>query len=548
MKKAVFGTALIIIFFVFSIADFARSDDLFLKLGRIASAGEMQPEDTNIINAFVAKYGGNYVYTNFYTNSDGSAASNLFCIIDLFSFFPSYKTFDILPEVQYLDSIGAKRKWDIDYFFVNACQRGYLDLIEYYLKKGANINFVYTNGNWTGFQVAVQSYNYNPEVITYLYRHGADIHVLPKDKYTFDMILDKVYRHGDYTNLIYLIKHGYRSQSIEDDITGTHWYTNLYSKTELDDILKYIHASNKEIRFSDIKNEAMRELSAIGAWFSDQFPKILNIIRIIVFVLTLASLVYFVGLNLINMILTGYFRKKDICDYVIKGDKKRVLKCLGRGADVNAENKLGYTPLSLAAYKGDSGILKILINSGAKVNKKTGFDIDALMGKAFACYTATVWTLIESGNDNFESISDYEAYRCMKFTSRGKAEGVTALMTASYAGIFRDNYEVMKEMLNAGADPDIRDAEGCSALMFACLYRHVKQVRLLIEKGADVNAKSFKKFTPLIVASVHGFAEIVGLLLEAGADINTKTDEGMTAADFARKNNHKNVLDILEKK
>lgn len=63
--------------------------------------------------------------------------------------------------------------------------------------------------------------------------------------------------------------------------------------------------------------------------------------------------------------------------------------------------------------------MKILISSGTEANKKTKFDIDALMGDIFAGYIATVWTLIESGNDDFESISDDKAYRCMTFASRG---------------------------------------------------------------------------------------------------------------------------------
>jgi ankyrin repeat protein len=80
----------------------------------------------------------------------------------------------------------------------------------------------------------------------------------------------------------------------------------------------------------------------------------------------------------------------------------------------------------------------------------------------------------------------------------------------------------MKLLLDGGADPNLRNDAGASALMWAA--GDLEKVRLLVEHGADVNAKSDAGRTPLLIAAGRfGNAAVVKLLLDHGADASAKS-------------------------
>ena len=92
--------------------------------------------------------------------------------------------------------------------------------------------------------------------------------------------------------------------------------------------------------------------------------------------------------------------------------------------------------------------------------------------------------------------------------------GVTPLMAATlYADL-----DSMRLLLNSGADTNVRNESGATALMWA--VTSLEKTQLLIERGADVNAKSDDKRTALMIASgLQGAAPVVKLLLDRGADL-----------------------------
>ena len=93
--------------------------------------------------------------------------------------------------------------------------------------------------------------------------------------------------------------------------------------------------------------------------------------------------------------------------------------------------------------------------------------------------------------------------------------GSTPLM---YAVLYGDA-NLVAEMLRVGADPNIRNQAGASALMWS--LDDAEKVRVLLNGGADVNATSDFGRTPLTVAAAQaGSAPIVKLLLERGASVS----------------------------
>ena len=86
-------------------------------------------------------------------------------------------------------------------------------------------------------------------------------------------------------------------------------------------------------------------------------------------------------------------------------------------------------------------------------------------------------------------------------------------------------------LLNHGADPNLRDGKGRSALVVA---RFLPVIKLLLEKGANIDAvEPLFKRTALINAAAAGDFSGVKFLVERGANVNLKDDKGRTAADNA---------------
>ena len=100
-----------------------------------------------------------------------------------------------------------------------------------------------------------------------------------------------------------------------------------------------------------------------------------------------------------------------------------------------------------------------------------------------------------------------------KVASRKGPGGSTPLM---YAVQYADAGTV-RSLLEAGADPNIRNDVNATALMWAA--DDLEKSRLLIEHGADVNARSDDGRTPLLIAAGrYGSSALVKLLLDRGAD------------------------------
>jgi len=82
--------------------------------------------------------------------------------------------------------------------------------------------------------------------------------------------------------------------------------------------------------------------------------------------------------------------------------------------------------------------------------------------------------------------------------------------------------------VNAGA------GGGYTPLHNACVRDHLDMVKLLLNAGADVNAKNIHGNTPLHPACRHKFSmDIVKLLVDAGADLKATNLDGETPLMYA---------------
>jgi uncharacterized protein len=84
-------------------------------------------------------------------------------------------------------------------------------------------------------------------------------------------------------------------------------------------------------------------------------------------------------------------------------------------------------------------------------------------------------------------------------------------------------------LLAQHVNPNIREADGSTALHWAVQRDNLEITDLLIVAGADAKAETAYRITPLSLACTNGNATIVEHLLKAGADPNSTSEEGQTA-------------------
>ena len=140
---------------------------------------------------------------------------------------------------------------------------------------------------------------------------------------------------------------------------------------------------------------------------------------------------------------------------------------LEKGADVNARNRTGSTPLIWAT--GDVEKMRFLLKHGAAVDAQTT-DGRASLYLAASQHDsdAAVRLLLDSGaNPNL-----------------GTLVGRTPLMAAAGSG----EAGAMRLLLDKGAKVSLASGSGSTALLDAAGSRNLEAVRLLLDKGADVNA------------------------------------------------------------
>jgi hypothetical protein len=109
------------------------------------------------------------------------------------------------------------------------------------------------------------------------------------------------------------------------------------------------------------------------------------------------------------------------------------------------------------------------------------------------------------------------------------------------------NVEELENVLGSQPVINSRDAHGVTPLMRAACYNRLEVVRALINNGADVNAVRSDGFTPLLLAIFYGHAAVVRLLCESGADVNVTTRFGTSAHMWAVARGFNEIADYVQR-
>ena len=189
---------------------------------------------------------------------------------------------------------------------------------------------------------------------------------------------------------------------------------------------------------------------------------------------------------------------------------------LGAGADPNAVNRNGATPLTLACTNANPVLMERLLEAGADPGLAPNGE-PPILGCARTGRIAAVRALLAYG----ASVDAADTWR-----------GQTPLMWAAA----ENHARIMNVLLERGATVDAPSDGGFNALMFAVRQDARDAARLLLAAGADVNAelppanptapRAVSRGSLLSMAVTNGHYTMAAILLDAGADADARDPRG----------------------
>lgn len=280
------------------------------------------------------------------------------------------------------------------------------------------------------------------------------------------------------------------------------------------------------------------------------------------------------------------------------GDSATVRALLAADANPNAALPEGETVLMTAARTGAPEALRLLLDAGADSHaREHWYGETALIWATAEDHAAAVKLLLAHGADVNErsalqhfdkrragqSILSLGEWTPLMYAAREDARASAATLIAAHAGldlvdpdgatalviaILNANYELAKQLLDAGADPNIVDNDAGMGALYAAVDMHrlaighgrpnprpsgtfgaEDVVRALLARGADPNARLKKPImqrqhtfgdgslgegaAPLMRAAKSGDVALMKQLVDAGADPKLEMPNGSTALMYA---------------
>ncbi|KAJ6784458.1 hypothetical protein PWT90_02875 [Aphanocladium album] len=226
---------------------------------------------------------------------------------------------------------------------------------------------------------------------------------------------------------------------------------------------------------------------------------------------------------------------------VSAGDISLTQTLLGCGAELNRKDFRGASPLREAVMQKNQAVASMLLDSGADIESKCSLGMTSLAFAAKSNDIAMTKLLIEQGaNVNATEIKN-ECPILVAVARRGHIQVINLLLqhgcdvscrtsggsTALHQATIESRTEVIKALVQAGTQMDIKDADGNSALYLTTEYHSdATTAEVLLRLGASTELKSNIGRTSLMNATLKQKLPLVKTLLENGANVNISDKSG----------------------
>ncbi len=198
-----------------------------------------------------------------------------------------------------------------------------------------------------------------------------------------------------------------------------------------------------------------------------------------------------------------------------KGDLTLAQALIDNGADVNRKSK-GITPIAQAVTDNNVKAVALLIRNGADPSQAND-DGDI-----------PLYIAVRSGYNVIAGILLYKSNKPEKDANWKTDMGETLLNIA----IEQEYDQVVRILLDFGADPNLEDFMENTGLNIASGKGKTELALLLLDHGADPNHANITGETPVTAAAQNGFKDLATTLTAHGANPGRRNFEGFAAVDF----------------
>ncbi|KAM7055948.1 protein phosphatase 1 regulatory subunit 12A isoform 3-T3 [Acridotheres tristis] len=231
------------------------------------------------------------------------------------------------------------------------------------------------------------------------------------------------------------------------------------------------------------------------------------------------------------------------------GDTEEVLRLLERGADINYANVDGLTALHQACIDDNVDMVKFLVENGANINQPDNEGWIPLHAAASCGYLDIAEYLISQGahvgavNSEGDTPLDIAEEEAMEELLQNEVNRQGVDIESARKEEERIMLRDARQWLNSGHINDVRHAKsGGTALHVAAAKGYTEVLKLLIQAHYDVNIKDYDGWTPLHAAAHWGKEEACRILVENLCDMEAVNKVGQTAFDVA----DEDILGYLE--
>lgn len=231
------------------------------------------------------------------------------------------------------------------------------------------------------------------------------------------------------------------------------------------------------------------------------------------------------------------------------GDSEEVFKLLDRGADINYANVDGLTALHQACIDDNIDMVKFLVEHGANINQPDNEGWIPLHAASSCGYLDIAEYLISQGanvgavNSEGDTPLDIAEEEAMEELLQNEVNRQGVDVEAARKEEERIMLRDARQWLNSGNINDVRHAKsGGTALHVAAAKGYTEVLKILIQAGYDINIKDFDGWTPLHAAAHWGKEEACRILVENLCEMETVNKVGQTAFDVA----DEDILGYLE--
>ena len=411
---------------------------------------------------------------------------------------------------EHLKSSTGKYKYFTPLFY--ACYNGSIDIMEYLISCGANINEKCFD--LPIIHLAIQMNNL--DVIQFLVQNKCEINCEGENKQTTYLLACQT---NNESILTFFLKHGISSNTTKNHKQSKNELIIAIENNDFNKVKMFLSQSDEQ-KVQDLLNTKYKE-------GEDEYN--FTPLHCACKIGSIEIVQYLVARGCNVNVKTSYFRTPLHC--ACKSFKIDCVKFLvENGANIEAATKDQERPIHFSINFEGTGILEYLIGKGADINVKTNKG------------STPLHIAIDMFQDDCSHIlMDNPKIQLDQYDQNG--------FTPFLLAVSMENYPLAIEMMEKGVDIDHQAIKGHNALIYSCQFEMCDFAEMLLEKGAYTEPYLFESYiTPLLISIRRDDVDTFKLLMNNGADLNAVTIDNESALFLAVRSSGTEIPKILIEK